>query len=74
MPGFFVSGSRTTLADHSCLMISSAASPQWRSRSGRVSITSTAEEGTTFTVFIPRLLRAEDRAEDQDRDDAKAVG
>lgn len=37
---------------------------------GRVSVTSTAEEGTTFTVFIPRLLPAED----QDRDDAKAAG
>jgi signal transduction histidine kinase len=37
---------------------------------GRVSVTSTAEEGTTFTVFIPRLLPAEE----QDRDDAKAAG
>lgn len=37
---------------------------------GTVSVTSTAEEGTTFTVFIPRLLPAED----QDRDDAKAAG
>lgn len=27
---------------------------------GRVSVTSTAEEGTTFTVFMPRLLPAED--------------
>lgn len=37
---------------------------------GTVSVTSTAEEGTTFTVFMPRLLPAED----QDRDDAKAAG
>lgn len=37
---------------------------------GTVSVTSTAEEGTTFTVFIPRLLPAED----QDRDDANASG
>lgn len=37
---------------------------------GTVSVTSTAEEGTTFTVCIPRLLPAEDR----DRDDAEAAG
>ncbi len=37
---------------------------------GRVAVTSTAEEGTTFTVYIPRLLPAEDR----ERDDAKAAG
>ena len=37
---------------------------------GTVAVTSTAEEGTTFTVCIPRLLPAEDH----DRDDAKAAG
>ncbi len=37
---------------------------------GTISVTSTAEEGTTFTVFIPRQLPAEE----QDRGDAKATG
>lgn len=37
---------------------------------GTVSVASTAEEGTAFTVRIPRFLSAEDRA----RDEAKAAG
>ena len=36
---------------------------------GRVAVTSTAEEGTTFTVFIPRFLPADDH----DREDTKAA-
>ncbi len=38
-------------------------------KGGTVSVTSSAEEGTTFTVCIPPLL-----AEDYDRDEAKAAG
>lgn len=39
-------------------------------KGGTVSVSSTAEEGTTFTVCIPRFLAAEDR----ERDKAKAAG